>query len=213
MIPFDMSVSFITGQTLALAARRRLSGEKNFLVNRPLMISLLWQTLIYTPSAMFFYHGWTAWNSVYIFKGVPVSSRFPEYPYFESQRLLFEAILIWLDCTALVGLFLAGFVLAHRWIVAKKTKNIAVACGAVALGFLAYAALTYDRSFVVTTYERWERLKSKGINFADVFSWGGVDGNAFLGHSVFWANLVVAVIDFGPLVYLYRKFSRETRDP
>ena len=67
MIPFDMSVSFITGQTLALSAKRQLAHDDNLLVNKPLMISLLWMSLIYAPSAMYFYHGWTAWNSVYIF--------------------------------------------------------------------------------------------------------------------------------------------------
>ena len=64
MIPFDMSVSFITGQTLALSAKRQLVSEPDLLVNRPLMISLLWMSLLYAPSAMYFYHGWTAWNSV-----------------------------------------------------------------------------------------------------------------------------------------------------
>ncbi|MCI0723269.1 MAG: hypothetical protein L0338_30550 [Acidobacteria bacterium] len=209
MIPFDLSVSFVAGQTLAFSAKRQLAGEPNFFVNKPLMISLLWMSLIYAPSAMFFYHGWTAWNSVYVFKDVPVGAQFPEYPAFETNRLLYEAILIWVDCTALVALFWGAFVLAHRWIASGKTRKIAIACATVTLALLIYMGLTYDRSFVVTTYERWEEFTRHGISFWDLLSWRGVHGSSFLGHSVFWANVVIAFIDFGPLIYLYRRFANE----
>jgi len=208
MIPFDISVSFITGQTLALSARRHLANDPNLLVNRPLMLSLLWMSLIYAPSAIYFYHGWTAWNSVYIFKDVPITEAFPEYPYFESRRLLLESILIWLDCTVLIGLFLGAFVLAHRWILARREKLIIVACIIVGLVLGAYLLLTYERSFLVTTYEQFERLTQQPMTLWDVLAWRGFGGNTFLGHSVFWSNVVIAFIDFGPLVYLYRKFSR-----
>lgn len=210
MIPFDMSVSFLAGQTLAYAARRRLRREDDLFANRPLMIALLWMVLIYTPSAMFFFHGWSAWNSVYVLGGVPLGPPgFPEYPYFESRRLLYEAILIWLDCAALGGIFYGGFVLAHRWIRAGEARRALWSCLGVALAFLLYMAATYDRSLVVTTYETFDRLARAGISVADVWRWRGLDGNAFLGHTVFWCNVIVAFIDFGPLAYLYWWFSRQ----
>jgi hypothetical protein len=209
MIPFDMSVSFITGQTLALSARRQLAHDDNLLVNKTLMISLLWMSLISAPSAMYFYHGWTAWNSVYIFKGVPISGAFPEYPYFESWRLFLESILTWLDCTVLIGLFIGAFMLGHHWILARQEKRIIITCVVVALALLAYLLLTYRRSFLVTTYEHFERLTQQPVSLSDVLSWHGFGGNTFLGHGVFWSNVVIAFIDFGPLIYLYRKFSRE----
>jgi hypothetical protein len=208
MIPFDMSVSFITGQTLALSARRQLAHDNNLLVNKPLMISLLWMSLIYAPSAMYFYHGWTAWNAVYIFRSVPITGAFPEYPAFESWRLLLESILIWLDCTVLIALFIGAFMLGHRWILARQEKRIIIACVVAALALLAYLLLTYERSFLVTTYETFERLTQQPISLSDVLSWRGFGGNTFFGHSVFWSNVVIAFIEFGPLIYLYRKFSR-----
>lgn len=208
MIPFDMTVSFLAGQTLAYAARKRLRRETDVFANRPLVISLLWMVLIYTPSAMFFFHGWSAWNSVYLLKDVPIEARFPEYTYFETPRLLYESILIWLDCTVLCGLFYGAFVVAHRWILAEKAKTILWACGGVAAALIVYMLATYDRSFIVTTYEAWNRLSGEGIAFSDVLTWKGREGSAFLGHSVFWCNLVIAFIDFGPLAYLYVRFSR-----
>jgi hypothetical protein len=210
MIPFDMSVSFIAGQTLAYSARRRLAAEPDLHVNRPVMTSLLWMTLIYAPSAMFFYHGWSAWNSVYVLAGQPAGGP-PEYPYFGSNRLLWEAILIWLDCSVLVGLFYGGFVLAHKWIRAAAERRIIWASVAVAMLLVVYCTITYDRSFVVTTYEEWSRLQARGIRFGDIFVWQGVGGATFLGHQVFWANAIVAFIDFGPLAYLYVHFARPQR--
>lgn len=210
MIPFDMSVSFVAGQTLALSAKQRLADEPNIWVNKQLMVSLLWMTLIYAPSAMFFYHGWSAWNSVYILKDLPAGGP-PEYSYFGSDRLLWESILIWLDCTALVAIFYTAFALAHRWIRLDQVKQIKRACLLVAALLVGYCALTFDRSFVVATYEGWERLKAGDIEFGDVFSWEGYGGATFLGHQVFWANAIVAFIDFGPLVYLYYRFSRPAR--
>lgn len=207
MIPFDMSVSFVAGQTLALSARRRLVDEPSTWVNKPLMVSLLWMTLIYAPSAMFFYHGWSAWNSVYILKDVSGGGP-PEYPGFGSNRLFWESVLIWLDCTVLVGIFYTAFMLAHKWIRAGQAKKATHASILVAVLLVGYCALTFDRSFVVTTYEGWERLKALGIQFGDIFTWKGHGGATFLGHQVFWANAVVAFIDFGPLVYLYYRFSR-----
>jgi hypothetical protein len=209
MIPFDMSVSFITGQTLALSARRQLANNSNLLVNKPLMISLLWMSLLYAPSAMYFYHGWTAWNSVYILKDVPITGAFPEYPYFEPWRLLLESVVIWLDCTILIGFLLGAFVLAHRWILARREKCIIAACIMVDIALLAYLWLTYERSLLVTTYEHFERLTQQPLTLSDVLAWRGFGGNTFFGHSVFWSNVVIALIDFGPLIYLYRMFSRE----
>jgi hypothetical protein len=210
MIPFDMSVSVIAGQTLALSARRQLAREPDTFVNRPLMISLLWMVLLYAPSAMFFYHGWSAWNSVYILKDLHTAGP-PEHPDFGSSRLLWESIVIWLDCTLLVGLFYGNFILGHKWIRAGEPQKIVRTCVAVAVALVIYCAITYDRSFIVSTYDGWNRLKAEGIAFADVFTWDGLSASTFLGHQVFWANAVVMFIDFGPLVYLYIWFRRKGR--
>ena len=212
MIPFDMSISILSGQTLALSARRQLARQPDTFVNRPLMISLLWMVLLYAPSAMFFYHGWSAWNSVYLLKDLTAAGP-PEYPDFGSGRLLGESIIIWLDCTVLVLLFYVSFIVGHRWIRAGKPQAIVRTCIAVALALVIYCAFTYDRSFMVRTYEGWNQLKSAGISFGDVFQWNGSSGSTFLGHQVFWANAIVMFIDFGPLIYLYVWFTRKGRTP
>lgn len=209
MIPFDWSVGFVTGQTLAYAAKKELATENKRLVNRPFVISLLWMALVYAPSAMFFYHGWTAWNSVYVLKDVPAGTGSSEYPDFESRRLLYESILIWIDCTALIGIFIGGFVLAHRWIARGNQRNILIACVTVTVMLLAYLGLTYARSFFVTTYEHFDELKRQGVTMGDVFTWKGKDGSTFLGHSVFWSNVVIFFVDFGPLTFLYWKFRKD----
>jgi hypothetical protein len=210
MIPFDMSVSIISGQTLALSAKRQLAREPDTFVNRPVMTALLWMVLLYAPSAMFFFHGWSAWNSVYILKDVAVAGP-PEYPAFGSGRQVWESIVIWLDCSALVGLFYGSFILGHRWIRAGNPGAIVKTCIAVAVALVIYCAITYDRSFMVRTYEGWTQLKASGIAFGDIFKWNGLSGSGFLGHQVFWANAIVMVIDFGPLVYLYIWFRRKGR--
>ena len=46
MVPFDMTVSFIAGQTLALSAKKQLKKEESLFFNRPLYISLLWMVLL-----------------------------------------------------------------------------------------------------------------------------------------------------------------------
>jgi hypothetical protein len=52
MIPFDVRVSFCTGQSLAPPARRQLTHDRTLLVNRPLMISLQWMSLSYAPASL-----------------------------------------------------------------------------------------------------------------------------------------------------------------
>ena len=111
----------------------------------------------------------------------------------------------------LVGLFYGSFVLAHHWIRAGRTSSIVRTCVIVAVLLVVYCVVTYERSFVVATYERWKVLEEEGLRFGDIFEWKGWQGAAFLGHQVFWANLVIAFIDLGPLVYLYYRFSRHRR--
>lgn len=192
MIPFDMTVSFVAGQTLAFSARKQLKKEDSLFFNRPLYISLLWMVLLYAPSAMFFYHGWTAWNIMYIFDPYPLPAKDPS---------LGSSILIWLDSTILTLIFIGGFTLAHSWI--KKGKErlsiIFPIIALLSLGF--FLALTYHRGFTVTSYTAFKDSVDEGLKF----TWGG---NSFWGHKVFWSNVVIMFIDFGPLGYLYYFFNK-----
>ncbi len=195
MIPFDMTVAFVAGQTLALSARKQLNKDESLFFNRPLFISLLWMVLLYTPSAMFFYHGWTAWNIMYIFDPYPPPTKDPT---------LSSSILIWLDSTILTLIFIAGFTLAHRWIrKGRETLPIIVPIIA-ALALVLFLAITYHRGFTVTSYTELEATVDQGVKFA----WGG---KSFWGHDVFWANVVIMFIDFAPLTYLYYRFNKMGR--
>ncbi|MEK7825784.1 MAG: hypothetical protein AAB266_05105 [Nitrospirota bacterium] len=193
MIPFDMTVSFVAGQTLALAARRQLKKEESLFFNRPLYISLLWMVILYAPSAMFFYHGWTAWNIMYIFDPYPLPAKDPT---------LASSILIWLDCTTLTLILMGGFALAHTWI-RKGRERLAIISPIIAvLALVLFLAITYHRGFIVTSYAEFKASVDEGLRF----TWGG---NSFWGHDVFWANAVIMFIDFGPLAYLYYWFNKE----
>lgn len=192
MVPFDMTVSFVAGQTLALSARQQLKKEESLFFNRPLYISLLWMVLLYAPSAMFFYHGWTAWNIMYIFDPYPPPAKDPT---------LLSSILIWLDCTMLTLILMGGFALAHSWI-RKGKEKLAILIPIIAVvALVLFLAMTYHRGFTVTSYTEFKASVDEGLRF----TWGG---HSFWGHNVFWANAVIMFIDFGPLVYLYYWFNK-----
>ena len=128
MVPFDMTVSFVAGQTLALSARKQLKEEKSYLFNRPMIISLLWMVLLYTPSAMFFYHGWTAWNIMYIFD---------PYPPPTMEPTLSSSVLIWLDSTVLTLILIGGFALGHYWIKRERAKLTIIVPAIAAIALIA----------------------------------------------------------------------------
>lgn len=192
MVPFDMTVSFIAGQTLALSAKKQLKKEESLFFNRPLYISLLWMVLLYAPSAMFFYHGWTAWNIMYIFDPYPPPVKDPT---------LGSSILIWLDSTILTLIFMGGFALAHKWIRKSREKLAIIVPIIAALALIIFLAITYHRGFTVTSYTEFKASVDEGLKL----TWGG---NSFWGSNVFWANVVIMFIDFGSLGYLYYWFNK-----
>lgn len=192
MVPFDMAVSFIAGQTLALSGRKQLKKEESLFFNRTLYISLLWMVLLYAPSAMFFYHGWTAWNIMYIFDPYPPPAMNPT---------LSSSILIWLDSTILILIFMGGFALAHNWIRKGRERLAIIVPIIAALALIIFLGLTYHRGFTVTSYTEFKVSIDEGLEL----TWGG---NSFWGSNVFWANVVIMFIDFGPLLYLYYWFNK-----
>ncbi len=139
MIPFDIVVSFVAGQMLALSARKQLKKEPSIFFNVYLFIAALWMAILYAPSAMFFFHNWTDWNVMYI---VP-PEKLPSY-------------VIWLDCSALFLVLLFGFISAHILIRRGNDKLIVVSSIAAVVALLAFMWITFDRSFFVGSYEEWK---------------------------------------------------------
>lgn len=139
MIPFDLTVSFVAGQLLALSAIKQLKKESSLFFNKYLYIAILWMAILYAPSAMFFFHNWTDWNVMYVLE----PEALPSY-------------VIWLDNSALFLAIMFGFILAHI-LIRKEKEKFVVACSIAALAILfIFMWITYDRSFYVGTYAEWK---------------------------------------------------------
>jgi hypothetical protein len=179
MIPFDLAVAFVAGALLSLGAKEQLRNEKSLFYNKPLVYSMLWMTFVYTPSAMFFYHGWPDWNVMYVFDS--------------SKNLLLSALLIRIDAMALISVFFLSFIVGHIQIRKGNERSVMVSMvvalivlGAILLGL-------YNRSFFVAPYDQWLRG----------------EGEWLFTSLVFYSNIVAAFTDLGPLAYLYLRFRRE----
>jgi hypothetical protein len=178
MVPFDMAVSFIAGQTLAYGAKKQLKENDSKMLNKPFLISFCWMVFIYAPSAMFFYHGWTAWNLMYIFD--------------PDKNNVLTAVCIWLDCTIINLIMVYSFWLGHAWIKRQQEKKLLITIGISLIGLIVFLVATYSRGFSIGSYTEWKN------NIAP----------SFWGHTVMWANAVIAVIDFGSMYLVYRYFSK-----
>ncbi len=178
MVPFDMAVTFIAGQTFALGAKKQLKEEKSTFLNKPFLISFLWMTLIYGPSAMFFYHGWTAWNLMYIFD--------------PDKHNLLSAVCIWLDCTILNIIMICSFYLAGNWIKSSKESKVKFTIVVSLIGLIVFLGVTYSRGFYIGSYTEWKN------HTAPSFWW----------HTVMWANVVIGIIDFGSMFLIFKYFRK-----
>jgi hypothetical protein len=196
MIAFDLSVSAVTAQALALVAGKQLKREKSIFFNKTLFLSFLWQALIYTPSGIAMYFGFTAWNSGYFFN---------PYPGPVNQPGDLAIIVCWID-GALINLsFLAAFILAHKWIKQNKEKNVIIFSSILTVLLLLFWILDYQRNFTATSYSVFQQLPREGIKFA----WGGT---SFWGSRVFWYIVLMFFVDYTPLgflIYWFRKGNKK----
>lgn len=178
MVPFDMAVSFIAGQTLAYGAKEQLKKEESKILNKPFLISLSWMVFVFAPSVMFFYQGWTAWNVMYVFD--------------PDKRNVLAAICIWLDFIVLSLIMVYSFTLGHTWIKRQQEKKLLITIGIVLIGLFVFLAVTYDRSFNIGSYAEWENNTAQ----------------PFWGHTVMWAIAVIGIIDGGSMYLVFRYLRR-----
>ncbi len=175
MVPFDMGVSFIAGQTLAYGAREQLRKEESRILNKPFLISLSWMAFIFAPSALFFYQGWTAWNVMYVFD--------------PDKRNVLAAACIWLDFAALNLVMVYSFSLGHTWIKRQQEKRLLVTIGVALIGLFIFLSVTYDRSFNIGSYAEWESNTAQ----------------SFWEYTVMRRSLaVIGIIDLGSMCMVYR---------
>lgn len=164
MIPFDITVSFVAGQMLAFSARKQLKSEASLVYNKYLYIAILWMALLYAPSAMFFYHEWTDWNTMYVLKPEDL----PGY-------------VIWLDASALVLTIIAGFISAHILIKKEKDNGVIVSSVAALILLGIFLLVTYDRGFYVGTYDEWKAGTAGSLWSSDVLTANIIAGIIDLG--------------------------------
>lgn len=178
MVPFDMAVGFIAGQTLAYGAKEQLKKEESKILNKPFLISMSWMVFVFTPSVMFFYQGWTAWNVMYVFD--------------PDKGNVLAAACIWLDCTILNLIMVYSFTLGHTWIRRQQERRLLITIGIVLIGLFVFLAATYDRSFYIGSYAEWENNAAQ----------------SFWGHTVMRALGVIAIIDGGSMYLVFRYLKR-----
>lgn len=193
MFAFDCALMIVTGQTLALSARKQLAKEKSYLANKYFVLGIFWATLIHIPTSVCHYFGWTAWNIGYWFNPFPTALKEPSY-----LAIFFS----WLHCFLCNSLFMGAFLLGHRWIRGKKQKLLVIVSVVTTVLLFVYWGVFFQRNFTITGWENFQTLAKHGIKFY----WGGL---SFFGHPVMWINFILIFLDLGPLFFLYYWFDKE----
>ncbi len=188
MLVFDLTVEFTVGATFALAHRERLLDPDNKPLRDPAFRNgLLYSGFLYIASAIFFLVAWPGWNSMYLFDlSNPV-------------RLAWFA---YADTAALLACFVAGYLATVRWLRRSAGQLLPTLVRLGGLWLLVTAVLfvwLWGRSFTVTTYA--EFMAHSWPRFA--LRWGAPD--SFFGHALMYWLLLWMVLDFGPLLILYRE--------
>lgn len=188
MLVFDLTVEFTVGATFALAHRERLiAPDVKPLQDRAFRNGLLYSGFLYIASAVFFLVGWPAWNSMYLF---------------DLSNPVHMAWFAYADTAALLACFVAGYIATVGWL--RRAKGFLSPTGLrLAALWAAVCAVLFiwlwDRSFTVTTYADF--LAHARPRFA--LRWGQPD--SFFGHALMYWLLVWMVLDFGPLLFIYRE--------
>jgi hypothetical protein len=188
-----MGVQITVGGVWALSERETLSSlSSSPLGSKSFRDGLLYSSLLYVPSAVFFLIGWPGWNSMYL---VDLES-----------SVIVTAWYAFANAVVLFACYIAGFVLAARSLRgaggASRPLLIRLAIMWVALVVLLFGLL-WGRSFAVTTYQAfhagdWPRFALR---------WGEPD--SFFGHQLMLYLVVWAILDFAPLGALYWRARRK----
>ena len=187
MLVFDMGVQVTVGSVWALSEREAL-GEPGAAPwrSRAFRDGLLYSSLLYVPSAVFFLRAWPGWNSMYLLD-------------IESDAIV-GAWYAFANTAVLLACYLAGFALASRTLRRSggRARPVLASLGIMwaALLILLFGVM-WGRSFAVTSYDAF--VAGEWPRFA--IRWGEPD--SFFGHPLMYWLMVWAVLDFGPLGYLY----------
>lgn len=187
MLVFDMGVQVTVGGVWALSARESLARPQVApLESKAFRNGLLYSALLYVPSAVFFLRAWPAWNSMYLLD-------------IETHQIT-GAWYAFANTAVLFLCYLLGFGLAVKRLRAADgaAGPLLVHLGAMwAVILVVLFGVMWGRSFAVTTYQDF--VSREWPRFA--IRWGEKD--SFFGHPLMYWLMVWAVLDFGPLGYLY----------
>lgn len=191
MLVFDMAVQVTVGGVWAMSEREKLTTDDAPLASRPFRRGLLYSSLLYVPSAVFFLIAWPGWNSMYMFD-------------IESNAII-GAWYAFANAVVLFACYIAGFVGAARVMRGSggSPQPLLIRLGIMwAVILVVLFGLMWGRSFAVTSYDAF--VAGEWPRFA--LRWGEPD--SFFGHQLMYYLMVWAVLDFAPLGYLYWRARR-----
>jgi len=188
MMLFDFTSQTMVGTIFALGSREELAKEDRPLTTRAFLIGLLYCAILYVPSAAFFHYNWPAWNLEYIFDPLRVRG----WGIFADGALL--------ELFYILGFYLSARALRKNGGLAKPVLIRLALLWLVMLVFL--FGLNWSRSFTVGTMADY--LNDPVPPFQ--FRWGSP--HSMFGGELMWWLLIWAVLDYGPLLWLYARARR-----
>ena len=188
MMIFDFTSQTMVGTIFALSKREKLAQDDHPLASEAFRKGLLYCAVLYVPSAAFFHYNWPAWNLEYFFDPAVV----------RGWGAFFDGAL--LECFYIFGFFAAARMLRGN---GGKAKPVLLALAGLWLAVCAFLfGGMWSRSFTVGTYADFQTNPLPNYKI----EWGSP--HSMFGGELMWWLLIWAVLDYGPLLWLYVRARR-----
>ena len=202
MIQVDFFWSFAIGSSFAAAASRQLKKEDKPFENKYFVKTLLFLSLIFTPTFAYLGTQYPGWESM-----------FALHPYLVNMGQLPLGVkppaagIISALCTIIyIGLGILGYYLAYRFIRKDNMKatHALWIFGYLGLGFMAligWDGTGFERLTFAGTWQEWHQWKVLGG--ANTYVW-----TDFFASPVMKSIVVIGVFVLPPLGWVYFKWPR-----
>jgi hypothetical protein len=188
MILFDFTSQTMVGSIFALSRRESLARDDAPLASRAFREGLLFCALLYVPSAAFFHYNWPGWNLEYVVDPARVGG----WGAFVDGALL--------ELFYIVGFLLTARALRRN---GGRAAPVVLRLALLWLAVLAFlVGFAWSRSFTVGSYGDFLRDPTPPFRFR----WGAP--HSIFGSALMWWLFIWAVIDYGPLLWLYLRGRR-----
>ncbi len=189
MLPFDFIGQASVGCLFAIGAREELRAKPRPLHTRGFIDLVLFSTLVYTPSIVFFIERWPSWYVMYF---VDVESPPTGVAMLQIVNIYGQSL------CALAGFWLASLYLRRADARARNVVLSVIAIWAVQLPI--YFTVAWSRSFTVVPFAQYATRPGFPIDWGQQHSfWGG----PILGWWIFWV-----INDVAWLIWFYRRMRR-----